>query len=163
MNQLCNSLPHSTITLLLITILLFGCKKDPCKDVDCLNGGTCIDGTCQCAAGFEGSECDTESRQALIGTYDVVETCGQQQFEYEITIEEHPSDVTRILITNIGDFNITASAVLNGNLITIDSTQQSGYSVSGSGTLGQPLVIDYTLTTTAQQTLTCTMECTKRP
>lgn len=32
---------------------------DPCASVTCENGGTCVDGTCECAAGFEGESCAT--------------------------------------------------------------------------------------------------------
>jgi hypothetical protein len=38
--------------------LVTGCKKDPCKDVSCENGGTCDDGKCNCKSGFEGEKCE---------------------------------------------------------------------------------------------------------
>lgn len=48
-----------------------GCKKnpnnkggifstDPCKDVSCLNGGTCNDGVCLCPQGYSGSTCASQ-------------------------------------------------------------------------------------------------------
>lgn len=33
-----------------------------CKDVTCLNGGVCEDGTCECPAGFSGSSCEVEDK-----------------------------------------------------------------------------------------------------
>jgi hypothetical protein len=38
--------------------LITSCKKDPCKDVTCENGGTCDDGKCNCPAGYEGEKCE---------------------------------------------------------------------------------------------------------
>lgn len=35
------------------------CKKDPCEDVNCQNGGVCNEGTCDCPEGFSGAECGT--------------------------------------------------------------------------------------------------------
>jgi len=36
------------------------CKKNPCSDKLCLNGGVCNDGTCDCAPGYTGSDCSQQ-------------------------------------------------------------------------------------------------------
>lgn len=36
-----------------------GCQN-PCDEVDCLNGSTCMEGTCNCLNGFSGINCETE-------------------------------------------------------------------------------------------------------
>ena len=41
------------------SLTLDSCRKDPCDSVNCKNGGTCIDGTCDCPEGYSGTECDT--------------------------------------------------------------------------------------------------------
>jgi hypothetical protein len=46
------------ILTLLIATTFMGCKKDdPCEDVTCLNGGECVDGTCDCPTGYSGPTC----------------------------------------------------------------------------------------------------------
>ena len=35
---------------------------DPCSDVNCLNGGTCVSGDCDCPVGFTGADCGIEDR-----------------------------------------------------------------------------------------------------
>ena len=47
--------------------LLMSCS-DPCKDVDC-GDGVCDDGICNCNVGFEGTNCDTETRAKFYGIY----------------------------------------------------------------------------------------------
>lgn len=47
-----------TSTFLLLLSVLFSCTPDPCKDVNCQNGGTCIEGECACPAGYTGDNCE---------------------------------------------------------------------------------------------------------
>ena len=42
---------------LLLSFVLFACKDD-CKDVNCLNGGGCSEGTCICPTGYSGTNCE---------------------------------------------------------------------------------------------------------
>ena len=50
-------------SLFLSTLVLNSCKKDdpepvdPCENVTCLNGGTCVNGACDCADGYSGPSC----------------------------------------------------------------------------------------------------------
>ena len=48
-------------------LLVDGCKKkksetpaDPCANTVCLNGGTCVDGSCSCPTGYSGVDCGTQ-------------------------------------------------------------------------------------------------------
>jgi len=43
--------------LLLGTLLMIACSKDPCAGNLCRNDGVCVDGTCNCLEGFEGADC----------------------------------------------------------------------------------------------------------
>lgn len=40
--------------------------SDACKDVTCENGGTCIDGTCECPEGFGGTDCSMDYCAAVV-------------------------------------------------------------------------------------------------
>lgn len=52
----------------LLGLLWFAGCKNPCKDVNCQNGGQCVDGNCQCADGFYGTQCEKQG-VACAGTY----------------------------------------------------------------------------------------------
>ena len=39
-------------------ILYTSCHKDPCSGVNCLNGGSCSNGSCLCPSGFTGLRCE---------------------------------------------------------------------------------------------------------
>lgn len=58
------------IYILATTMLLIGCKKDECENAVCLNGGTCISGTCSCPDGYYGVNCEnsTEGYDCISGT-----------------------------------------------------------------------------------------------
>lgn len=45
--------------VLSLGLCLSGCG-DPCKDVACLNGGSCVEGDCVCPTGYSGINCETE-------------------------------------------------------------------------------------------------------
>lgn len=48
--------------LFLFFLVLYGC--DPCKTVEC-NQGTCVDGDCNCNAGWTGDNCDVDMCASL--------------------------------------------------------------------------------------------------
>ena len=54
----------------LFSILLFtDCTKeeeDPCAGITCENGGTCINGTCDCPDMYEGADCSDQKTPQLI-------------------------------------------------------------------------------------------------
>jgi hypothetical protein len=46
--------------LIVLTLLIAGCSKDPCDELECVNG-LCVDGTCECFGQWTGVECDDAS------------------------------------------------------------------------------------------------------
>lgn len=47
------------LLLLLVGLLsLPSCEDDPCDNQNCLNGGVCISGQCECPSGFSGLNCE---------------------------------------------------------------------------------------------------------
>lgn len=57
------------VVFLFCCVCYSSCNKDACKNTSCKNDGVCKDGTCLCAFMYEGSLCQTETRNSYYGTY----------------------------------------------------------------------------------------------
>ncbi len=126
---------------------------DKCKDVKC-GTGTCLDGTCECGVGFEGTNCEIEWAAKFTGSFlgaDVVTggTAGNQGTYNLIT----PAVVTRISeseiqISNFGGFgSLVRATVTASDKITINFTDPAQRLIVGTGTIsGNTLSGSYTVT-----------------
>lgn len=56
------------VVLFLITGFGTGCK-DECDNVSCEHGGTCVDGSCNCPAGYSGTNCEIVDFKYAAGKY----------------------------------------------------------------------------------------------
>ncbi|MEN2993667.1 MAG: hypothetical protein ABDH91_08980 [Bacteroidia bacterium] len=70
-----HKLAHFLITAFLLSFV-GSCKKDPCKDVKCQNGGVCTDGQCSCKLPWEGNRCEVDARDKFVGSWRGTENCG---------------------------------------------------------------------------------------
>lgn len=129
------------------------CNTDKCKDVVCQNDGVCLEGTCDCAVGYEGQFCDTKANAKFAGTWTVNETCGGvvgTAYPVIISANTDPSTVT---MKDLGNYSCTSGsysvpASVTGNAITVSGTVCSTV-FSGNGTLntaGNSIALTYTAT-----------------
>lgn len=127
------------------------CTKDECEDVVCNNGGACVSGTCNCATGYEGTNCDTKSRDKFIGTWSGSDKCNLGTYDVTLTIASSSSEVNA-LITNPGGFgnSVTITGVIssaNELTFTKQSAGGNGRLINGKMTInGNALTFDYTVT-----------------
>ena len=93
-------------SLLLVCASLIGtsCNRDKCKTVVCANNSTCNDGLCTCPAGYEGTNCESMTRDNFKGNWWVFEK-GNSSLgaQYQINIHDGlvPQDV---LIDNFNNY-----------------------------------------------------------
>lgn len=151
-----------------VALTFTACKKDedPCEGVTCLNNGQCNDGTCNCAAGYQGTDCGTEMRAKFLGVYNVSESCTSGNYTYQININTSASGVANVVIGNFGGVGASVIASVNGSAITIANqtidVQGTPVTFSGSGQIsGSILTISYTLSA-AGTSDPCTSTCTKQ-
>jgi hypothetical protein len=119
---------------------LNSCTEDKCKDVTCDNGGACVDGTCECADGYEGTTCQTETRTAFIGNYSVTSgtvTCpvsgnGNISQGTPVVISTSSSSVLKVSIVFAG---ISLTGTVNGSNVTLDQVTLNNLTYSGSGSV----------------------------
>lgn len=151
-------LAQLTLVLGLSTAMLFtSCKKDdPCDDVVCMNGGTCNDGSCACATGYEGSTCATEVRAKFVGTYNGTFTCPGNTATINMTISNSAAGITSVVISDGFDNWIGTVSGSSVNIAT--QTISGGTTISGNGQLaGNILTLNLNLSGT-----TCTYSGTKQ-
>lgn len=129
-------------TFLLLLCSFSACNKDSCKQVDCQNSGTCIDGNCRCADGYGGVSCEYYLLQRFIGNYDATYDCNSAT--KEITVEANVADKSKLSILNLGDYACAdlyrLDATVAGDSIFIlqqnvcsSTGLPSGYSFLGKG------------------------------
>lgn len=138
------------------------CETDACKDVDCGEYGTCVDGDCVCDTGYEGVNCDTQERTKFVAGYSVSESCTSGNYTYSVTVTTSTTGVDKIIVTNFGDYGIDVVGTVDGSSVTFANQTLSGLTLSGSGQLsGNILTITYTISQ-GSATDSCTMTCTKQ-
>ncbi|MDX1906693.1 MAG: calcium-binding EGF-like domain-containing protein [Bacteroidia bacterium] len=126
---------------------------DPCSKVDCQNGGSCVDGTCQCVTGYEGTECETKSRTRFVGSFTVSETClgaPGVTFNNPIIIDTSATAVNLIIIRNLYNTGWSVEATVKGAAVSFKDAVVSGtpagvsLTATGSGTMaGTALTLKY--------------------
>lgn len=135
--------------LAIATVLFFsGCDTDPCKDIDCGTNGTCVEGTCVCDAGYEGTSCETLQNAKFVGSYNGSENCTSGTYTYALTISASSSSNTTIVLNNLyaGGTNTNATIGADGTSFTIASQALGSATVSGTGTIsGTTVTIVYSV------------------
>ena len=62
-------LTASLLTTIISTTVLTSCERNSCDGITCYNGGSCGNGLCRCLTGYEGTQCEYESRSRYLGVY----------------------------------------------------------------------------------------------
>ena len=118
------------------TAVFTSCNSDACADVVCSNGGSCVDGTCACPAGYEGAKCETESRTKLIGNYLMsgTDNTGGTYTNIPATTTTSSTSKTKFLFA-VASVGLSLTCTMSGaNAFVIDNQTLSGSTYSGSGT-----------------------------
>ena len=155
------SLGIATILFAIISFTISSCSTDKCKGVTCQNGGTCVNGNCNCASGYEGTSCQTKANAKFVGTYNGNLTCdgaSPSADAYSVIAGTSP---LAIIINQNGTATLLAASVSNMN-ISIPSQDISGATFSGSGTLnGNNITLNITFDDNAGNISHCTFTGTK--
>ena len=153
-----------TLRIIGLAMALFGaltlqsCKKDPCKNVTCQNGGTCQDGNCRCSLPWEGSKCEVDARDKFVGSWRGTAQCqgGDGPEEEVLSITKSSTTPDRVIIEGVIDGQLTSSFEFRvpSQTVNVDGI---GVTISGRGNLnGNQLRLTLTYTVQGGGTFTCT-------
>jgi EGF-like domain len=153
------------------------CKKDACKGVTCLNGGTCKDGKCTCPSGYSGVYCGTSVNAQYSGTWSGTDCSGDT---YNAVITSSPTNPYIITVAAAAKeivFCGFISAPIENFICTINSNDTTAFDIApiniddncgniwivgGKGTLrGNVLAINWDYASGSVILPTCTYSATK--
>lgn len=136
-------IPAFFMMLLFVGLSLQSC--DPCRKLDCLNGGECVDGNCECQPGYTGETCNQEVREKFIAQFDCSEICTTTNTPPNVGIIEG-ANINEIQLYGLYRFGTGVTAVVNENTFTIPSQPFGNSFISGSGELNSTtLTINYVI------------------
>lgn len=97
-------------------------NTDPCDGVTCSGNGTCVNGDCNCDTGYTGTDCSGLTRDLMVGTWNVSESCNNpastDTYMSNITIDA--GDPLRFLIDNL--YNFGSQSGINPGDATVIAT-----------------------------------------
>jgi len=140
------------VRILGLVMALFGaitvssCKKDPCKNVTCQNGGVCQDGNCKCNLPWEGSRCEVDARDKFVGSWRGTINCGSGPEDDAFSITKSSTTATRIILGDriYGELTSSSSFDIPTQTLNLDGTAAT---VNGRGNLnGNQLTLTLTFT-----------------
>jgi len=125
----------ATITAF-ISITYVSCNRDRCKTIVCAHGGVCNDGTCVCPSGYEGSNCETVSREKFLGNWTVFEKGSTTlPAQYAVSVQKS-TQVTDVVIQNFNNyFQTLIKAYVVHDTLFIPNQQYEGKVIHGIGTI----------------------------
>lgn len=128
----------------IVAMLSFAC--DPCRKVECDNGGTCNDGECLCDAWYAGENCENYLLADHLGWYIGTITCGDQAFSTNYYVED--GDAPGQLVLNDGFVAIPMKfdAESTSEFTLSPTVDADGYTYSGYGSMSnEKLVVSITV------------------
>ena len=119
---------------------------DNCRNLDCLNGGECVDGRCECAEGYQGETCQQQERDKFLADFEATETCLFTNNPPPLQISAG-DDISEINISGLYRYySGTVTAVVNDAIFDIPAQDFGGSVISGSGELSSTtLTINYVI------------------
>lgn len=107
---------------------------DKCKDVDCMNGGTCDAGDCECATYYTGDKCESEARSSYNSTYAGTFTYADGTSDRDtIMLRSFGTDVTKLEMVDGEGIILTLTSNSNFSLFAEEIDGADTYTVTGTG------------------------------
>jgi hypothetical protein len=141
--------------LSVLTIVLTSSKcgdKDLCTGILCQNGGSCITGTCACAAWYEGTTCETQVRTKYFGDYKGIFAATGTSSTVTFTFETSSDGVDIIKWGGTQTLKLTSNTTFKIPLQKLYTASKT-YDIEGSGSFsGSQVILNFNATANSQTT-----------
>jgi hypothetical protein len=119
-------------------LVINGTNIQPCKNKNCYNGAACLDGICNCPAGYEGDSCTIKWNERYPADYLANDACFSGVTK-NVSINALSNTTNQIAINGVQAFGISASLIANievnhTNLVLPVQQVGADLYVSGKGT-----------------------------
>jgi uncharacterized membrane protein len=119
-------------------VVIASCNEDKCKAIACAYGGVCKEGTCICAAGYEGTQCETITREKYAGVWTVFEKgTYTETAQYDVSfVNSNSGSMTDMNVKNFYN-RITGNVAvkLKNDTVYIPVQVVQNYKIQGWGLL----------------------------
>lgn len=138
----------------LFVVFSLGSCSNECEDAECLNGGVCFEGDCDCPIGFSGSNCGSELRAQFIGDFSVTSDCFEESVIVRIRRNNNRGDY--LTVNNLANNQIDLLGVAQGNDFSIASQSYLNGTIEGFGSYNPNtgIVLNFTVQNDSS-TVTC--------
>lgn len=145
--------PFNIFFSILFLLSISACDKNQDCDTACPQNASCFRGSCQCYAGYEGTNCTEYSYKKFEGYYNVYNTCTSSGQSYNCSVYWDGSRVDRLTISQLFNDGMSYYVYINQDYITaIEPAQQTSY-VSIISSDGSYNATNKTITIRAQRSL----------
>ncbi len=125
------------VSVLAALLFFTACNGDKCKTVVCAYDGVCNNGTCTCKSGYEGTNCETLTRDKFTGNWSVFEKGSTTlASQYVVSIQPTGTIPTNVVINNFYNFFTSpVNAYVVGDSLYIPNQQLQGKVIFGVGAI----------------------------
>lgn len=129
-------------------------SNDPCEGIECIDNAECIDGICDCIAGFEGDDCTTMWTTKMLGSWTQTDECDSGTYVSDVIISS-TGVANQLQISNFGGLQDSPPVVViitmtGANNWSMESQFVDGFDIAGTtlgsyNAAGDNLAISYTV------------------
>jgi hypothetical protein len=145
MKPIRNILITAFLAIIVITAVSYSaCNKNQCASLVCQNQGVCNSGSCVCPVGFEGSYCQTLSRDKFIFTYNGGDTCSNEGYrQYSILLLATSDSQTLNMKHFLNNWDDSAVCTIQATDSFTFTGSNNATSYSGTGKLNHDTLVMY--------------------
>lgn len=126
------------LLLAFLSIFLFSCDPNTCRNIQCGEFGICDEGECYCEDAYEKDDnglCNTLMRDKVLGSWSATNSCDTLNNSDSLNVLESATALNAILIRDLAGFSADIEGTIEGADLNIErqSPDNNSIYIEGSG------------------------------